>query len=758
MSDQPAADTSSRIRQGILWGLGAMLVLVPLYFSPSMSDYHTPKFILVQVFATTLGCLLLISMVLDGEVYILDHPIYYTILAFLAANFGSLFQAANIFQGLYSVWIQICYFLVAILCFHCIRDRRQVRSLVGVMVAAGGAVALIGLIQHNAIFHFYHKWNIAASTIGNVNFVAEYYNVVYPVSLVMLLIVRRPILWSLLLLACFAMTCHLIVMGSRGGWLGVVIAGVVIGGAEVVRRFQIRRRAIDGLVAGLLCVLLAWPVMAGVASSIPLANGSTLTGLGETYWDVVVSRSTDAMAVRDRSTKQRILLWWDTLGLIGDRPLLGVGTGNYAYNIQKHLSQESLTLKQEMESETGSEHLIFRAHNDYLQVWSEAGLVGILLFLVLLIQIMRAVGSLILRYIRGEEDPLVVGLGAAVLATLAHALFSSNFQNPASATVFWVVVGFVWTYSVEPEDRTRLGLLNTRSDGFSFGVMAVGVVVVVFTVYHGLRMWQGAIYFQSARTLVIRGEKEQALETLEASLRYPSPSPFATYEMIGRVAHRLGRFPESQAAMERSLAFHPNNPGANYYLGRSLVEQGKREAALAYVERAVELEPFRPEYRTTFAIVLGQVGRTDEAVSQVREALSLDPNSKEAYYALGGIEQARNRNQAALDAFDRALELGPTNLETRNSRARQLVMLERFDEAVGEFEAIVAADPEMVSARLNLAVAEFSRGDAVRALEAAYALLRESPSHAPARAFAAYVHESTGRTDLAAKVKAGELP
>ena len=348
----PVPKTSHQLRQAILVGLGMMLVLVPLYFSPAMSDYHTPKYILVQVFTTILGCTLLISMVLDGEVYILDHPIYYTMLAFLAANFISLFQAANIYQGLYSLWIQTCFFLVAILCFHCITDRQQVHRLVGLMIAAGGVVALIGLLQHNDVYHFYHRWNIAASTIGNVNFVAEYYNVVYPISLVMLLIVKRAWVWSLLLTACFAMTCHLIVMGSRGGWLGVLIAGGVIGGTELVRRYHIGRRALDTVVVGVLGLLLGWPVMTSVAASLPVAQGQTLAQLSNTYWGQVVSRSADALVMGDRSTRQRVLLWEDTFRLIMDRPMLGVGTGNYEFSIPKFLGSGSHELKSQMENES----------------------------------------------------------------------------------------------------------------------------------------------------------------------------------------------------------------------------------------------------------------------------------------------------------------------------------------------------------------------------------------------------------------------
>lgn len=758
MNEAVTRDASQVLRQAILVGLGAMLVLVPLYFSPSMSDYHTPKFILVQVFATILGCLLLVSMVLDGEVYILDHPIYYTMLAFLAANFISLFQAHNIYQGLYSLWILTCFFLLAILCFHCIRDRQQVHVLAGVMTATGGVVALIGLLQHNGVYHFYHRWNIPASTIGNVNFVAEYYNVVYPISLVLLLIVKRAWLWALLLAACFMMTCHLIVMGSRGGWLGVLIAASVIGGASLVRRYHIRRRALDTVLIGGLCALLCWPILTNVASSLPVSEKQTLSGLTRTYWQLVSKRSTDALQLRDDSTRQRVLLWEDTFRLIVDRPILGVGTGNFAFNIQKYLSPQSIELKSRMEAKSGSEHMIFRAHNDYLEVWAEAGLLGIAVFLVLLAQILKSVAGLLIAYVRGQEEPLVIGLGAAVLATLAHAVFSSNFQNPASAIVFWVVVGFVWTYSVPAEKRERLGLLNTSSDGFSFGLAAVGIAVVVFTCYHGVRMRQGAILFQEGRALITHEQPQAALASLQRSLRYPSPRPFATWEMIGKLNSRFGNWDEAEAAFRRSLRYHDNHPGVHYGLGRVLVQQGRHADAIETLNRAVSLEPLRAEYRVTLGTALGQVGRYDEAVESLAQALKLDPNLKSAHYALGGVESRRNNHAAAYAAFEDALALDPKDADVRNSLAREMILLERFDDAIRELRALIAERPDVDSPRMNLAVALLNAGQPQAAVDACVEILRKWPRHEGARELMAVIFEQNGETEMARRVRAGEIP
>ena len=758
MSQVQQTQTSQTLRQAILFGLGAMLVLVPLYFSPSMSDYHTPKYILVQMFATILGCMLLISMVLDGEVYILDHPIYYTMLAFIAANFISLFQAHNIFQGLYTLWIQTCYFLVAILCFHCIQTRRQVHALVGVLTATGSLVALVGLLQHNGVYHFYHPWNIAASTIGNVNFVAEYYNVVYPISLVMLLVVRRAWLWALLLFACFLMTCHLIVMGSRGGWLGVLIAACVIGGAELIRRYHIRRRALDALLIGFLSLLLGWPVLTSVASSLPITKTQTLSGLTDTYWNLVAKRSVDALVLGDDSTRQRVLLWEDTFRLIVDSPLLGVGTGNYEFNIQKYLGPQSLELKAKMEDKGSSEHMIFRAHNDYLEVWSESGLLGLGIFLVLLAQILRSVAGLLISYVRGQEEPLVVGLAAAVLATLVHSLFSSNFQNPASAIVFWVVVGFVWTFAVDPGQRPRLGLLNTSSDGFSFGVAAFGIGVVLLTCFYSYSMRQGAILYQEARTLIKQKQYEPALNSLERSLRYPSPRPFATHEMIGKLHHRFGNWEAAEKAFERSLQYHQNHPGAYYFLGRTLVEQGRTEEALTAVFRAVALEPLRPEYRVTLGTTLGQVGRPEEAIDALRHALRLDPNLKSAYYALGGVESGRGEYEAAYEAFEEALALDPKDLQVRNSRAKEMIFLERFDEAVRELTDIIGRDPRLIGPRMNLAVALLNRGDFGEAIDVCTETLSRWPGHQGARELMAVIYDKQGDGANARKVRSGELP
>ena len=183
--------TGDHLRQTMIWGLMAMLVLVPLVFSSMFREYATPKMVLAQVMVIGLAILWLLSMVRDGEIYVVDTSLYYTLIAFLAMHFVSLFLAHNMYEGLDTLFHYASFFAVAVLVFHVVQASEDMIRLAGTMVLTGGIVATIGLLQHNQVFHFYAPWSLPVSTIGNVNFTAQYYNVVFPISLVMLFACRR---------------------------------------------------------------------------------------------------------------------------------------------------------------------------------------------------------------------------------------------------------------------------------------------------------------------------------------------------------------------------------------------------------------------------------------------------------------------------------------------------------------------------------------------------------------------------------------
>ena len=87
--DSVHSPLKSGLQFGVIGTLLLLVVLTPSYFTTSLSTYNIPKIALVQIL-TTLACSLwFIRMAIDGKLSLVQSPLYYAFLSFLAANFIS---------------------------------------------------------------------------------------------------------------------------------------------------------------------------------------------------------------------------------------------------------------------------------------------------------------------------------------------------------------------------------------------------------------------------------------------------------------------------------------------------------------------------------------------------------------------------------------------------------------------------------------------------------------------------------------------
>jgi O-antigen ligase len=116
-------------------------------------------------------------------------------------------------------------------------------------------------------------------------------------------------------------------------------------------------------------------------------------------------------------------IWENTWTMIRQNPLVGVGLGAYetAYPIYAR--------------ENGTQGITAEAHNDYLQILADAGVIGGILALWFIWALFRAIA----RGVR-SPDPLMAGIalgaGAGLFGLLVHSLFDFNLHLPSHAIVF----------------------------------------------------------------------------------------------------------------------------------------------------------------------------------------------------------------------------------------------------------------------------------------------------------------------------------
>ena len=119
-------------------------------------------------------------------------------------------------------------------------------------------------------------------------------------------------------------------------------------------------------------------------------------------------------------------IWRDTLHLIADYPLFGCGLGNYQTAFLKY--QTSVV-----------DRVFTYAHNDYLQIAAELGVIGFLIAAILLAPIFAGTFRASLRAPDRTSRFLGLGCAGAITAMCLHSFADFNMYVPANAFVFaWI--------------------------------------------------------------------------------------------------------------------------------------------------------------------------------------------------------------------------------------------------------------------------------------------------------------------------------
>jgi putative inorganic carbon (HCO3(-)) transporter len=201
--------------------------------------------------------------------------------------------------------------------------------------------------------------------------------------------------WLLVLIGCLART------EASGAWLGLCV------GLATVMLTERRIRW-----AG-LAVLLVLTVAAGA-------------------WLRHEGRLQSTFSVTEAGTRDRWAMWQAAIGMIRDRPIVGHGLNTFMANYLAYW--------------VGGERAPRYAHNCYLQVAAETGIIGLAAFLGLLGAVFRHVlGGL--RRARDRERLLLVGFLAGLVAFVIQAGLDTNFYSLRQAALFWVMSGLAVGFS-----------------------------------------------------------------------------------------------------------------------------------------------------------------------------------------------------------------------------------------------------------------------------------------------------------------------
>jgi len=134
----------------------------------------------------------------------------------------------------------------------------------------------------------------------------------------------------------------------------------------------------------------------------------------------------------------------------------------------------------------------------------------------------------------------------------------------------------------------------------------------------------------------------------------------------------------------------------------ALMQQGEIAEALECFQEAAERWPEDALIACQLGAALAQSNDLAGAEVQFRRAVVQDPLLIDGWYNLGHALDARADTAGACAAFTRVLDIRPDHAPARVQRAEMLKMLGRLDAAEHDLRAVLALDPDSVSAWVAL--------------------------------------------------------
>jgi uncharacterized protein (TIGR02466 family) len=242
------------------------------------------------------------------------------------------------------------------------------------------------------------------------------------------------------------------------------------------------------------------------------------------------------------------------------------------------------------------------------------------------------------------------------------------------------------------------------------------------------------------------------------------PADASATHILGLVERRQGHLDEAERLLRLSVDLEPRNPEFRSNLGQLLAARGRADAGLQQMEEAVRIDGrFRPA-RLGLARLANQLGRPALAELHARALVNADARDSEAWSALGVALDGLGREAEARTALVRAVEIAPrygaarfnlavtlckqeraaealeqieaaerlglANPRSALTRARALMLLDRYDEAEAVLASLVAARPDELDGQFMLAQLRHVRGDVdfAAALREAAALPASPPA------------------------------
>lgn len=536
-----------------------LVALTPLVFAAHLFEPYTgAKEILIQVGTAALALVWLFNA---RSKSLLLTPVWIPLVALVAFGMALAAWSSHPAVTLEESFRLLPYLLLFGLALNLMQASEARLTLANALILAGSIEAVYVLLQYlfgDPLFPtdgLIGKWQ-TFGTLGNPNWAGEFLAVAALVTLGRLVALRQvrdsqPWLTRGTICAFVLILSALAATLARGAWLAFLVA--------VAAFFIIRRRGnserfgskklVGAAIAGIAAVIiLAWPLFTRQDALNHLLNVESIRG--------------------------RVWMWWVTATMIKDAPLFGQGLGTFGLQFPPY--QARAFAEPDAESFVTNASFTSFAHNDYLQIWAELGLFGLLAlaaFVWLILKRGRALGS----------DPVALGCWAALISIFVNSLFAFPLHLPTTLMLLVVLAGAV-------EASVCKNVAAFPKPYVARYALIVPILIVCFLAFsYGYHRFSAESALLRSLAALQTGDWTEADTSARTAIRH-APTRDEGYAALGRLQLEMRNDRNALDAFDQAIKLGFD---ADVYEGKAIALEriGQRSSAIATLNELIRLRP-----------------------------------------------------------------------------------------------------------------------------------------------------------------------
>lgn len=436
------------------------------------------------------------------------------------------------------------------------------------------------------------------STFGNPGYVGEYLTMASAACLCFLTGKLKP--WiKLLCIAAFALLFfEILLTQTRNSLLALSVC------AAVVTYITVRKRNFSNIKYLVIALLVSVSIALAIPGKGYLKRITQGIGMKEQKEKMSVVAG---KPVTYSTVKGRFILFEDSLRIIKDNFLFGVGIGNYSI-IHPHYKEH---IRNKFEQNTK----LYSAHNEILNFWSETGLVGVLLLMLLFYHV---ISPLFKRsFLEGKAGEAAAPLAGILLVTVLQSQFGFDLHRPEYATVFIACLACL--------DMTqKVVTLHIEKKWFSISSLVLIAALLGMFVFR-LNIVQCEIFFQKGMRSYLARDPAGAIEDFKRAYRH-----------------------------------NANDEKLVFYLGTSYLMVKDWKSAEELLRVGLGRFPYEQRYYVNYSLTLVEMKRFKEAEEILLKCIKEVPTSYYAYNQLAFIyKNIYNDEAKAQEYVKRSMTTNP---------------------------------------------------------------------------------------------------